>query len=117
MISKELKHLSRRELVDIIYQLKKNEEKKQEEISAPQDHWECEVQSLVKKGYGKKQVAETAGIHPFVAGKYMDQCRNFTKAELCGIMEDAADLEESVKTGRLNDTMSVEIFIIKYSYR
>ena len=34
MISKELKKLSRRELVDIIYQLKKNEQKKQEEIAA-----------------------------------------------------------------------------------
>lgn len=33
MISKELKRLSRRELVDIIYQLKKNEEKMQEEIA------------------------------------------------------------------------------------
>ena len=30
MISKELKKLSRRELVDIIYQLKKNEQEKQE---------------------------------------------------------------------------------------
>ena len=34
MISKELKKLSRRELVDIIYQLKKNEQEKQEEIAA-----------------------------------------------------------------------------------
>ena len=34
MISKELKRLSRRELVDIIYQLKKNEQEKQEEIAA-----------------------------------------------------------------------------------
>lgn len=34
MIGKELKRLSRRELVDIIYQLKKNEQEKQEEISA-----------------------------------------------------------------------------------
>ena len=33
MISKELKHLSRRELVDIIYQLKKNEQRNQEEIT------------------------------------------------------------------------------------
>ena len=32
MISKELKRLSRRELVDIIYQLKKNEEQMQEKI-------------------------------------------------------------------------------------
>ena len=34
MISKELKKLSRRELVDIIYQLKKNEQEKQEEVAA-----------------------------------------------------------------------------------
>ena len=34
MISKELKKLSRRELVDIIYQLKKNDQEKQEEINA-----------------------------------------------------------------------------------
>ena len=34
MISKELKKLSRRELVDIIYQLKKNEQDKQDQIAA-----------------------------------------------------------------------------------
>ena len=34
MISKELKRLSRRELVDIIYQLKKNEQDMQEEIES-----------------------------------------------------------------------------------
>lgn len=34
MISKDLKKLNRRELVDIIYQLKKNDQQKQEEIAA-----------------------------------------------------------------------------------
>lgn len=34
MISKEIKKLSRRELVDIIYQLKKNEEKMQSQIAS-----------------------------------------------------------------------------------
>lgn len=36
MIRKELKKLSRRELVDIIYQMKKNEQQMQEEITALQ---------------------------------------------------------------------------------
>lgn len=71
-----------------------------------------EVQELVKKGMGRKQVAEKAGVHPFAAGKYMDQCRNFRKADLRAIMEEGAELEEAVKTGRLNDVMSVEIFIL-----
>ena len=34
MVSKELKKLSRRELVDIIYQMKKNEQQLQEEVAA-----------------------------------------------------------------------------------
>ena len=37
MINKELKKLSRRELVDIIYQMKKNEKQMQEEIAALQE--------------------------------------------------------------------------------
>lgn len=37
MVSKELKKLSRRELVDIIYQMKKNEQQMQEEIASLQD--------------------------------------------------------------------------------
>jgi chromosome condensin MukBEF complex kleisin-like MukF subunit len=37
MIGKELKKLSRRELVDIIYQMKKNEEQMQEEITSLQE--------------------------------------------------------------------------------
>lgn len=71
-----------------------------------------EVQGLVKKGMGRKQIAEKAGLHPFAAGKYMEQCRNFRKEELRRIMEKGAELETDVKTGRLNDVMSVELFII-----
>lgn len=37
MLHKELKKLSRRELVDIIYQMKKNEQQMQEEIAVLQD--------------------------------------------------------------------------------
>lgn len=37
MVSKELKRLSRRELVDIIYQLKKNEQEMQDQITTLQE--------------------------------------------------------------------------------
>ena len=37
MVSNELKKLSRRELVDIIYQMKKNEQQLQEEVAALQE--------------------------------------------------------------------------------
>lgn len=71
-----------------------------------------EVQALVKKGMGRKQVAGKVGVSQDVVGIYINQCRNFRKAELRAIMEEGAELEEAVKTGRLNDVMSVEIFIL-----
>lgn len=74
-----------------------------------------EVKDLSGRGYEKSQIAKTAGLHPFVAGKYIKQCHSFSKEELRSIMEDAANMEEMVKTGRLNDRMSVELFIVKYS--
>lgn len=74
-----------------------------------------QVKELTKKGYDKAQVAKDAGLHPFAAGKYMQQCRNFKSSELRAIMEEAAEIEELVKTGRLGDVMAVELFIVKYS--
>lgn len=74
-----------------------------------------EVKELLMRGFDKQQIAKTAGLHPFVAGKYMSQCRTFGSEELRSIMEEAANTEELVKTGRLNDVMSVELFIVKYS--
>lgn len=74
-----------------------------------------EVKALLGLGRDKSQIAKKAGLHPFVAGKYIQQCKSFTKTELKSIMEYAADTEEMVKTGRLNDVMSVELFIVKYS--
>ena len=74
-----------------------------------------EVKDLVKRGYSKKQIQEEKGLHPFVVSKCMDQCRAFSTKDLRRILEEAAELESSVKTGLLNDVMSVELFIVKNS--
>lgn len=76
-----------------------------------------QVKELQKKGFGRKEIASKAGLHPFVAGKYMDQCRQFRSRDLRVIMEDSADLEERVKTGRIQDVLAVEVFIVKHTNR
>lgn len=53
-----------------------------------------EVKDLAGKRYDKAAIAKTVGLHPFVAGKYMQQCRTFEKKELRSILEDAVDTEE-----------------------
>lgn len=73
------------------------------------------VKSLVQQGYGRKEIASRAGLHPFVVGKYMDQSKRFRLGELRSVMEEGARIEQDVKTGLLSDSLAVELFIVKYS--
>ena len=74
-----------------------------------------QVKGLSGQGYGKKEIASKAGLHPFAAGKYMDQAKKFRMSELRAVLEDGADIEQRVKTGLLTDHLAVELFLVKYS--
>ena len=72
-----------------------------------------QVKELVKSRYGRQEIAGKVGLPPFVAGKYMDQVGRFRTSQLRQILEQAARLEERVKTGLLQDNMAVELFIVE----
>ncbi|MBQ2986190.1 MAG: DNA polymerase III subunit delta [Tyzzerella sp.] len=74
-----------------------------------------EVKTMDKQGYGRKEIADKAGINPFVVGKYQVQAKAFSEKELRQIMEDSVETDEAIKTGCLTDTLGVELFIIKHS--
>ena len=65
---------------------------------------------FLKDKYGKKWKLQAAKVLRTGA-----LCVAFTMAQLKRALYDGADLEESVKTGRMNDQMAVELFIMKYS--
>lgn len=62
MISKELKKLNRRELVDVIYQLKKNEEQLQEQIAALEAELQDRRIHLSAAGSISEAATEITGI-------------------------------------------------------
>ena len=74
-----------------------------------------EVKVLTKQGFDRKDIASKTGVPPFAVGKYQDQAKRFSQKELRGILEESADIDESVKTGKLTDILGVELFIMKYS--
>lgn len=74
-----------------------------------------QTKELVAQGADKKQIAEKIKVPPFSVGKYQNQARMFYKEEIVCVLERAADMEEAVKTGRLSDTLSVELFIVEFS--
>ena len=73
------------------------------------------VKSLMAKGFDKGAIASKTQIAPFIASRYMGQARSFSIEQLETAVRDCVDAEEAVKTGRMNDILSVELLIIKYS--
>lgn len=53
-----------------------------------------QVKQLAQKGYGRKEIAEKAGLHPFAVGKFMEQAKRFQVKELRAILEDSVDIEQ-----------------------
>lgn len=74
-----------------------------------------QVKELRGKGYQNKAIGEKVGLPGFIAGKYVAQAARFQTEELRDAVEACVEAEEAIKTGRINDNMSVEMLIIKYS--
>ena len=74
-----------------------------------------QVKELKGKGYDNKGIGEKVGLPPFIAGKYVTQAAKFKSADLRKALEACVEAEEAVKTGRMNDVMSVELLIVRYS--
>ncbi len=73
------------------------------------------LKELSGQGLEKGELAKAAGVPPFALGKYMAQCRYYTKEQLRRTVEDCVEAEERVKTGRMGDQLSVELLIMSYS--
>ncbi|MGN0331041.1 MAG: DNA polymerase III subunit delta [Kineothrix sp.] len=74
-----------------------------------------QVKELKGKGYDNKGIGTRTGLAPFIAGKYVAQAARFRSEYLRQALEACVEAEEAVKTGRMNDVMSVELLIIRYS--
>jgi len=74
-----------------------------------------EIKEMERLGYPPKEMASKAGIMPFLTGKYRAQAKAFTAKELRRIVEAGVESEENVKTGRIGDMLSVELFLVQYS--
>ncbi|MDD7147833.1 MAG: DNA polymerase III subunit delta [Lachnospiraceae bacterium] len=74
-----------------------------------------QVKELRKKGNDNRVIAEKVGVPPFAVGKYVSQSSGFDREQLRKALASCVEAEEAVKTGKLNDVMSVELLIIQYS--
>ncbi|MBR5247597.1 MAG: DNA polymerase III subunit delta [Lachnospiraceae bacterium] len=71
-----------------------------------------QVKEMKAKGFDNKSMASKIGLPTFVVGKYLTQAGRFRMTDLREAVKKCVEAEEAVKTGRMNDVMSVEILIM-----
>ena len=68
---------------------------------------------LFKKGYSEKDIAETLKIHPYRVKLALQNGRNYTAKTLLKYLNNLADIDIGIKTGKLNKDLALELFILK----
>lgn len=75
----------------------------------------CLAKKMAGEGASQNEIATRLGVPSFVARNILACARVYSVEELEQAEEDFVDAEEAVKTGRLQDVLSVELLIVKYS--
>lgn len=75
------------------------------------------VREMAAAGAGSGQIASELKLQPFVVTKTIKQSRAFTTEQLQGFVQMCVELEELVKTGRLNEKIAVETALVRICNR
>lgn len=73
------------------------------------------VKEYTEEGVAQPEMASRLGVSSFVVRNIASCARSYRISELRQAVTDFVDAEEAVKTGRLQDVLSVELLIVKYS--
>lgn len=72
------------------------------------------IKELSAKGTDTFSIAKRLGMPDFAVRRNQGLCRNFTMDQIGQLLFQAADLEERVKTGRMDERMAVELLVLQY---
>ncbi|WNF37698.1 DNA polymerase III subunit delta [Bacillaceae bacterium IKA-2] len=72
-----------------------------------------QVKELSKRGYSQQKIAGTLKIHPYVVKLASQQGNLFTEKQLLGFIDELAEADFNIKTGKVEKQLALELFIIK----
>ncbi|WP_027091177.1 DNA polymerase III subunit delta [Cohnella thermotolerans] len=71
------------------------------------------VKELGKQGYTPQQMAGQLGLHPYAAKVTAEQAKGFSTERLTGVLDRLAELDYGIKTGRVEKTLGLELFLLR----
>lgn len=73
------------------------------------------MQVKALSGKSNQEIASKVGVPPFAVSKHIEQGKKFQHESLIKMLEKCADTDEKIKTGRILDTIGVELLIVEFS--
>lgn len=71
-----------------------------------------QAKELKSGGHDNRTISSKIGVPPFAVQKYLNQAARFKTSTLRSAVQKCVEAEEAIKSGRMNDMMSVEILIL-----
>lgn len=68
---------------------------------------------LMLKGYTEKDIASLLKIHPYRVKLALQNSRNYSSKTLLKYLNELADIDIGIKTGKINKDLALELFILK----
>jgi DNA polymerase-3 subunit delta len=72
-----------------------------------------QVKDLQQQGYSQQQMASQLGLHPYAVKIATGQCNRFEVQQLTGILNQIADLDYQMKSGKIDKTLGLELFLLR----
>ncbi|MFV0527805.1 MAG: DNA polymerase III subunit delta [Lachnospiraceae bacterium] len=74
-----------------------------------------QAKQLGEEGRPQQEIAALLKVPPFVVKNFIRCARQYSVERLLQTVEEFADMETDVKSGRMTDILSVELLLVKYS--
>lgn len=71
------------------------------------------ARTMMDEGFPDEAISADLRLHPFFAGRILEQARKTPKLRLQNILRDLLDCDEAVKTGKLTDRIALQQFFLK----
>ncbi|MFC4305541.1 DNA polymerase III subunit delta [Cohnella boryungensis] len=71
------------------------------------------VKELGSQGYSPQQMASQLGLHPYAVKITGEQARKFSPERLAALLDELAELDYAMKTGRVDKALGLELFLLR----